>query len=87
MIRLEKLLVNAHKKENALSLACDAIAAEVQKRIDWTDEISCLFQPSDGFVIMVDLGNNAPENIPVQYFIDTWADHKTYTKENLTYLN
>lgn len=87
MTRLEKLLETAAKKENALSLACDAIAVEVQKRIDWTDEIAYLFQPSDGFVIMVDLGNKAPENIPVQYFIDTWADHKTYTKENLENLD
>ncbi len=87
MTRLEKLLETAIKKENALTLACEAIAAEAQKRIDWTDDISCLYQPSDGFVISVDLGNNAPENIPVKYFIDTWVNHKTYTKENLMYLN
>lgn len=87
MTKLEKLFETARKKENALMLTCDAIAAEIQKRIDWTDDISCQFQPSDGFVIIVDLGNPAPENIPVQYFIDTWADHKTYTKENLLNLN
>lgn len=87
MTRLEKLLETAVKKENALSLACDAIAAEIQKRIDWTDDISCQYQPSDGFVIIVDIGNSCPDNITVQYFIDTWADHKTYTKENLENLN
>lgn len=62
-----------------------AIAAEIQKKISW-QEISCQFQSSDGFVIVVDLDNPAPENIPVQYFIDTWAGHKEYAWEDLEYL-
>lgn len=85
MTKLEQLLSRAKKAEYRLENCCNEIAAEIQKKIPW-QEISCLFQPSDGFVIMVDLGNNAPENIPVRCFIDTWADHKEYTPEDLKYL-
>lgn len=85
MTKLENLLSRAHKANIRLENCCGAIAAEVQKKISW-QEVSCLFQPSDGFVIMVDLGGYAPENIPVQCFIDTWANHKNYTPEDLKYL-
>jgi len=85
MTKLEQLLNRANKAEIRLDNCCGAIAKEIQKKIPW-QEVTCNFQPSDGFVIMVDLGNYAPENIPVQCFIDTWADHKEYTPEDLEYL-
>lgn len=86
MTKLEKLLERAQNAENRLTSACEAIAAEVQKKIDWDSNISCQFQPSDGFVIVIDIpGDIAPLNQPLSYFIDTWKDHKTYTQEDLAY--
>lgn len=85
MTKLERLLNRANKAEIRLDNCCGAIAEEIQKKISW-QEVTCNFQPSDGFVIEVDLDQYDLANIPVQYFIDTWADHKEYTPEDLVYL-
>lgn len=84
MTKLEQLVQRAQNAENKLNAACEAIAAEVQKKIEWDTNISCEYQPSDGFVIVIDDPNsNAPLNQPLSYFIDTWKDHKTYTKRDI----
>ena len=35
-------------------IACDDIAKEAQKHIDWDDNVSCEYYPSDGICIMID---------------------------------
>ena len=35
-------------------IACDDISKEAQKHIDWDDNISCEYYPSDGICIMID---------------------------------
>lgn len=39
--------------------ACGKIAKEAQKHIDWNDDVSCDFYPSDGICIEID-GNVCP---------------------------
>ena len=87
MTKLETLLNKAQNAELRLNSCCGEIAALVQTKIDWDHDISCEYQPSDGFVIVC----NDPEtgdtlNVPLPYFIDTWKDRKEYTFEDLMYL-
>lgn len=35
-------------------IACDDIAKEAQKHIDWDDNVSCEYYPGDGVCIMID---------------------------------
>lgn len=35
-------------------IACDDISKEAQKHIDWDDNVSCEYYPSDGICIMID---------------------------------
>lgn len=35
-------------------LACDDVAKEAQKHIDWDDNVSCEYYPSDGICIMIE---------------------------------
>ena len=85
MTKLETLHDRAVKTEAKLSAICGEIAAEVQKKIDWCD-VSCEYQPSDGFVIAtMEPDDTCPANTPLQYFIDTWADHKKYSATDIMY--
>lgn len=87
MTKIEKLIIRANELESKLNIHCQSIAELIQKKIKFTNDIHCFFQPSDGFVIMVDLEkNDAPENIPLSYFIETWKDHIIYTVDDLRYL-
>lgn len=35
-------------------LACDVIAKEAQKHIDWNTDVSCEYYPGDGVCIMIE---------------------------------
>lgn len=35
-------------------IACDDVAKEAQKHIDWNDNVSCEYYPGDGVCIMID---------------------------------
>lgn len=35
-------------------IACDCVAKEAQKHIDWDNNVSCEYYPSDGICIMID---------------------------------
>lgn len=35
-------------------IACDDISKEAQKHIDWDNNVSCEYYPSDGICIMID---------------------------------
>lgn len=35
-------------------LACDDVAKEAQKHIDWNNDVSCEYYPSDGICIMIE---------------------------------
>ena len=87
MTQLEQLLQRAQNAEIRLSAICGEIAAFVQKKIDWDNDISCEYQPSDGFVIVcADPDDGDSMNVPVSYFVDTWKDHQNYTLEDIRYL-
>lgn len=44
----------ASNKYIGYMIACDDIAKEAQKHIDWDDKVSCEYYPSDGICIMID---------------------------------
>ena len=44
----------AYNKYIKYMIACDDIAKEAQKHIDWDDNVSCEYYPSDGICIMID---------------------------------
>ena len=44
----------AYNKYIEYMIACDDIAKEAQKHIDWDDNVSCEYYPSDGICIMID---------------------------------
>lgn len=35
-------------------IACDCVAKEAQKHIDWDNNVSCEYYPGDGICIMID---------------------------------
>ena len=70
MTKLEQLLQSAESLNNKLSSMCQEIAVMVQNKIDWDSDISCEYQPSDGFVIVFPSLDYA--NVPVSYFIENW---------------
>lgn len=35
-------------------LACDDVAKEARKHIDWNNDVSCKYYPGDGVYIMID---------------------------------
>lgn len=35
-------------------IACDNVAKEAQKHIDWNNDVSCEYYPGDGICIMID---------------------------------
>ena len=36
------------------TIACDCVAKEAQKHIDWDNDVSCEYYPGDGICIMID---------------------------------
>jgi hypothetical protein len=55
---MNDILLNKIKKANSkyaeyLS-ACDKVAKEAQKHINWNDNVSCEFYPGDGICIGID---------------------------------
>lgn len=55
----------AANKYREYRLACDNVAKEVQKYIDWNNDVSCDYYPGDGICIMIE------EHV---CFIDTFLD-------------
>lgn len=51
---LFKKIKRANSKYSEYLLACDKVAKEAQKHIDWDDNVSCEYYPSDGICIMID---------------------------------
>ena len=35
-------------------IACDNVAKEAQKHIDWNNDVSCEYYPGDGICIMIE---------------------------------
>ena len=44
----------ASKKYTEYMIACDCVAKEAQKHIDWDNNVSCEYYPADGICIMID---------------------------------
>lgn len=63
-------------------IACDDIAKEAQKHIDWNDDVSCEYYPGDGVCIMIE-ENVCPTSIffeLVEESEDGMVDEKTYMR-------
>lgn len=50
---LSKIKIAVNKYSNYLS-ACDKIAREALKHIDWNDRVSCEYYPADGICIEIE---------------------------------
>lgn len=83
MGKLETLLKSAETLNTKLASKCQEIALMVQHKIDWDSDISCEYQPSDGFVIVFPSLDCA--NVPVSYFIEH-SDRRKITKDQVEYL-
>lgn len=83
MTKLEQLLQFAETLNNRLSSTCQEIAVMVQNKIDWDSDISCEYQPSDGFVIVFPSLDYA--NVPVSYFIENWK-RPSFKEDEVLYL-
>lgn len=83
MSKLENLLKSAETLNTRLSSTCQEIAVMVQAKIDWDSDISCEYQPSDGFVIVFPSLDYA--NIPVSYFIENW-ERTVFKEDDVQYL-
>ena len=44
----------ASKKHMEAEFACDSVAIEAQKHIDWDQEVGCCYVPGDGVCIEID---------------------------------
>lgn len=53
-MNISKLLKAADDAYINYRYRCDDIAKEAQKHIDWDDNVSCEYYPSDGICIMID---------------------------------
>lgn len=83
MSKLENLLKSAETLNTRLFSTCQEIAVMVQAKIDWDSDISCEYQPSDGFVIVFPSLDCA--NIPVSYFIENW-ERTVFKEDDVQYL-
>lgn len=71
-----------HKYEEFREL-CGVIANEAQKYIDWDENVSCEYIPSDGLCICIESPNNhLPYNIPVSIFFEMVKDKNILTTED-----
>lgn len=59
---LFRKIKRASFKYTEFRTACDKIAKEAQKHIDWDNEVSCDYYPGDGICIEID-GNVCPATI------------------------
>lgn len=59
---LFRRIKRASSKYTEFRTACDKIAKEAQKHINWNDEVSCDYYPGDGICIEID-GNVCPATI------------------------
>lgn len=83
MDKLENLLKSAETLNTKLASKCQEIALMVQAKIDWDSDISCEYQPSDGFVIVFPSLDYS--NVPVSYFIENW-ERTAFKEDDVRYL-
>lgn len=51
---LWKKIRRANRKYNEYLSACDLVAKEAQKHIDWNDDVHCAYMPGDGLCIEIE---------------------------------
>lgn len=52
--RLLSKIKKARKKYSEYLSACDKVAKEAQKHIDWNDKVNCAYMPGDGLCIEIE---------------------------------
>lgn len=65
------------KEENI----CSQIAMIIQEKIDFTDDIFCVYQPSDGYVIGSTSVAGGMVNIPLRKFYELFKNKEKITED------
>lgn len=78
IFNLSKKALTYHIKEDRI---CSQIAQIIQEKIDFTDDIFCIYQPSDGYVIGSANIAGGMANIPLIKFYELFKDKEKITED------
>lgn len=75
-----KYIDKALQKHEEYKEVCDILCKEAMKHMDWADDISCEYYPSDGLCFCVEI--DFPYVLPVSIFFSLTKDGKMISKDD-----